>query len=523
MKNQRVRCLFWLGAGLAGVLGPAQAFAQLAMPTTVYVFNQRSNDNFDNQAKARIWQHLGLLETNGKPGRIVGFDIKDSNNNIIGHVIREDPANAGSPIIGYKSKDGTKEAYDVNSKATTNFAWQRVAIRGRFEIIKHGFTFWDEDEGRQRDGGGITLDKGRAYPGFRGNDANGTGLPIPADPSDPNSEPLAPYPLKPRRDAKIKIYLNGCFTSSDPDGDANEFRSVTSTAKDDVNSVGTITGNEGTIYLTTNFTLKGTAGQQRAGMQKLLQKANATKFKNTKALVAIGTWISSLPFATRWETLQAALQGTGAKINLKYGESGNGVGAAGVQAFPTLIEPGLQDSIFYTYHDPSDVMSAGVMIEPGDLVMSTLVHLNHLPGVSAADPDGLFLASGIYDFRFNGFEPPLASTLDFYLDVDQDPSTITPYFLDSSLGWLGLSGFSFEGDTIIIQFDRLGVYAAFSTVPAPGAVTVLVIWACALTRRRRHAEAPAGPSSAPGGQRRELSNGTAAKRRTVVAWGAAPG
>jgi len=95
------------------------------LPDTVYVYNNRS-DPFDSNAIGYIWQQLGLLTENGQPGVVQGDNVVDPDNpnTVLGTVIRD----GNGQVIGYRSNDGTQEAYVVNEGATTAQAWNRTVI-----------------------------------------------------------------------------------------------------------------------------------------------------------------------------------------------------------------------------------------------------------------------------------------------------------------------------------------------------------------------------------------------------------
>ena len=132
-----------------------------AQPSTVFVWN-RPPPGMPNEAdfvgEGFIWQELGLLDANGKPGHIIvngtNIFIMDDAGNILGEVIR----NADGQFIGYRNRDGTKEAYDINSGYTMSNAWKRVAPNGELHILKHGLFIDDNGNGVTDPGeGGVVV------------------------------------------------------------------------------------------------------------------------------------------------------------------------------------------------------------------------------------------------------------------------------------------------------------------------------------------------------------------------------
>jgi hypothetical protein len=192
-------------------------------PSHVFVYNHDPDDNFDNAAEGIIWQLLGLLN----PETEEPIDVPEE------QIIRDDHGN----IIGYKSADGQMEAYDVNSSATTDQAWQRVADGGTLHIFKHGATF-ETEAGVVRAGGGVRLDGGTLHGGFKKAGSAGTGTGVEFD--------AGPYPLTERSGVTVDVNINSCYSSNDPDGDDATFTSVTGSLGG-VPGVGNATGNEGWV------------------------------------------------------------------------------------------------------------------------------------------------------------------------------------------------------------------------------------------------------------------------------------
>lgn len=211
------------------------------LPLSVFVYNKH-NDGFDNIAEGFIWQSLGLVDANGKPGTIQrDGTIKDDRGNVLGQVLLDVTERH---IIGYRSADGTREAYNVSARnITTDEAWLRVANNGTFRIIKHGGRFV---RGGVLPGGGMMLDNGLMYDGFtnRNNQDQGTrGGSINPFTGRPNGA----YPLTPRPGANVTFIADGCNTAFDPDGPGRPMTSVTASAAN-VPGVGAVQGHVPLVY-----------------------------------------------------------------------------------------------------------------------------------------------------------------------------------------------------------------------------------------------------------------------------------
>lgn len=144
------------------------------LPEYVFAYNQPGNV-FDNNAAGHVWSELGLLDATGKPGK-VGEDgkIRDGNGKVLGSAIK----NASGNVIGYRSADGKKEAYNLGGTnpdgtaspgATLDEAWQRVAPNGYLHIIKHG-AYWVDDKGVFTKEAGFAWMAARSTPGLRTKD-----------------------------------------------------------------------------------------------------------------------------------------------------------------------------------------------------------------------------------------------------------------------------------------------------------------------------------------------------------------
>ncbi|MEZ6014647.1 MAG: hypothetical protein R3F49_06015 [Planctomycetota bacterium] len=279
--------------------------------TKVFVYNGGANnegkagDMFVTGAQGWIFAQMGLLSATGKPPTVVGNDLKQGGTTV-GRVLRD----ANNAIIGYESADGTQRAYNVDTSATTLQAWNALSNTGRFVIAKHG----------QDGGGGITLDGGRMYDGFK--EAGGAGM------GTGQGNPAGPYPLPPKPGGAVMVDVNGCYSNVDPPGPGGK---VTSSA-DGVGGVAPgSTGNDGIVYKGTGIGLGGSAAAQQRAIDKLEAAAKIAGFKDDMDNGDYGTWLASLPFATQYSTVETTISGTGATFSLDYSkdQSCNSPGTGG--------------------------------------------------------------------------------------------------------------------------------------------------------------------------------------------------
>lgn len=306
MKKMMIRGLAATVLMVAGT-----AFGQ-AQPTRVLCFNSRiENDpaqrGFNAAAKGWIFSQMGFLGPQGQPPTVnAAGQVVNSAGDVVGSVIR----NGAGVAVGYRSADGTKEAYDLDSGFTANDAWNRVAAGGNLTIAKHGITY--EDAAGTITGTGITLDGGRPYPGFG-----------PAGGGGGTGAPGTPYPLDPRPGAGISVYLNGCYTGLDADG-AGPGTSVGGSISG-VPGVapGGVTTNPGMIY-------KGGFGVEAADQPTadlaaaaLARCAAAAGFhtKNpdgSRGEPDVGGWLSSMSFEDAYAAGQACITNAGVAATLTF-------------------------------------------------------------------------------------------------------------------------------------------------------------------------------------------------------------
>jgi len=414
-----------LAAGLLVAHASANGGQAPEAPATVFVYNGVTN-NFDSNAQGYIWQALGLLDANGKPGTVQGNNVVDGQGKTLGTVIRD----GQDRIIGYRSADGKKEAYDVSAGATTVQAWNSVAVTGTLHIIKHG-AFYTDDLGTRHNGGGIRLDGDRLYDGFA-DSAEGTGTGVGYT---HGGEPSGPYVLPPRPGASIKVNVNSCWSSKDPDDDGPE-TSVTGSAAG-VQGVGSTEGHSTQVQGQVSVGLSGgTAAQQNQGWQALQAAASAAGFRDGNGNAGpnqVADWLSSLPFGSQHSTAQGVVDkavpppGT-VTPQLSYSKAVQGTGGAtaaqatglgGYSVMPLLVRPGSRPTRYAYGGDWPDAdpwPSAWITVMPG-LVWPTVFHLDQLGEPPAPLPANHALNSALMAVTAPGlstFPVPVEITLQYF-------------------------------------------------------------------------------------------------------------
>jgi hypothetical protein len=459
-----------------------------AQPTTVFVYN-RATDTFNNNAEGFIWQSLGLLDANGKPGTIQpNGNITGAGGKVLGTATR----NAAGNVVSLRSLDGTKEAFNVSGGATTNQAWNRVANNGTLHILKHGANYHENNV--THNGGGLHLDNGQIFDGFTTLGGGGTGTGVRY--TDDNGNASGPYGLTSRPGAGIKLKADCCWSANDPDGPGVQ-TSVTKSGEG-VTGVGSTEGNTGIVDAKLEFKVSGPPQAVAKAEAALRDAAKKAGFKNKDGTVDnnnVGQWISSLPFDKQHSTAADTIKDTGATIELKYKTEA----ATSLRGPPTEVLPFGNANFRYAYLENTTELSAAVLIEPGDLLQRTIFQIIQLGELPAEAPEDTELTSGIFDFRHRGIEPPLGGPLDFELTVVGDPDLIAPFLFDG-VGWTQLVDFTVADDTLTVTTERVGILAAFETVPAPStvwlfatgaAVAGFLVRARVAGRRRRSARSSA--------------------------------
>ena len=134
-----------------------------------------------------------------------------------------------------------------------------------------------------------------------------------------------------------------------------------------------------------------------------------------------------------------------------------------------MIDPLTTDT--YTLSlDQSSRGAAEVTVGPGDLFDTTLFHIKPIDLPLVAPGSHPYLVSGVFDFRADpdAAAPQVADALDYEFELSPESgSDATIYFLGIG-GWEPLTSLVSDG-RVFGSDARVGIYAAFSTVPAPGA------------------------------------------------------
>lgn len=293
-------------AAFAAGVGCVMAVASSAAPrldgtvATVYVYNGGADnegakgDIFKSGAEGWILAAMGLLGADGKPPTENGDDLKQGDT-VVGKVLRD----ADGKKIGYESSDGKTRAYNVDTSATTADAWGALDAAGTFVVAKHGID----------GGGGIHLDDGELYPGFReSGESGGTGV----------NTGHSPYPLPAKNGGTVTFRINGCHTSQDPDGRGSK-KSVTDSAGA-IGGVGSTEGNDGIIDKGPAIGLGGDPRARAAAEAKLEAAAKAAGFTDGSdpPMGDWGSWIASLPFKDQYSTMESTIAGTDATFTIQY-------------------------------------------------------------------------------------------------------------------------------------------------------------------------------------------------------------
>lgn len=418
----------------------------LAQPNTVYVFNDGDRDPTNQFAKAYIWQKLGLNEPNGKPGTIhPDGSIKDSGGNLLGHAIK----NGQGQVIGYSNSDGSKEAYDVTVSPTRE-AWMRVADNGHFIVMKHGARKGGTDDPA---GGGIHLDGGGAYDGFREGGQNGNGTNNGMN-DQIRRQKNGPYDLPPRPGANIKVTLYVCNGGKDPDGELPNRRSVAGTAGD-VPGVGPVQSWPKPLGGSSGLTFGGTQAQVDAARRRLKKAAKKSGFRSAAAEPTdseLDRFVLTFPADERFARIEQIIAGTGATVSLHYSTEepmGDDV-VIPPWSSPMQAEPGFFTRC--TFEVPITDVTAELIIEPGDLTLPDMFKIAKVSDFSA--PLGEW-GSGVFDFRELGVQRPSAGPLTYRVQYLGNPLLAAPTVFDFQQGrFVPVPSWHFEGDRVV--FDASG-------------------------------------------------------------------
>ena len=231
----------------------AGAIAANTNATCVYGVNSngvlegRLHGGFDNSAIYWVAQEMGLVGPNGEfphadpndPNRLVY-----TNNN--GSVVQVGTIH-GPPGDRYWVTNNKDRLYDLAGWDGPKHAWESVWAgnanqQGKLILVAHGTPGYgqpgDEVPLENVNVTGIILG-GAPYGGFQNDDGtndNGTGLSIEC------GSQFGPFPLKPRPNANITVFLNSCLSAFDPPGDDRKSVIDTMETVEGVNSASGYTG-----------------------------------------------------------------------------------------------------------------------------------------------------------------------------------------------------------------------------------------------------------------------------------------
>ncbi len=460
-----------IGVLLAGwlflaTLAPSPA---LALPTTVFVYNHlpgKHSDGLEDNALGFILQELGLLDANGKP------NIPESS------IIRD----GGGNVIGYRSADGTKEAYNVSAGATTDQAWQRVANGGLLHIIKHGAS--QRINGVLEEGGGLRLDGGDVYDGFTDKSSPGAGTG--AGYKGPAGAPKGPYGLTPRPGANITLNSNACWTAKDPDG-AGPKTPVT-TSGDGVPGVGSSAGEADKMSVQVKAYLSGgTLAERQAAWERVRQAARDAGYppepqgggqRGPTTDDDIMEYISDLDADTRYDKLQDIIDPRKPPVvvlHLQYrkvNQTKSGEGFTGHSQNPHQVPPG-GGSFTFLYHDDdsTEFAAATITVPSGSIAWDAILHVTQQGELAGPAPSGYELASGAFIFEILDGNPIVAPVQVSFAVYGSPASVLLLRYDPNQAQWLPVQGtVSWSGQLATIATQELGLYAAFqpiTAVPAP--------------------------------------------------------
>jgi hypothetical protein len=361
----------------------------------VFVYNGgannegHANDIFTGGAQGWIMQQMGLLGPQGQYPTVNGNNVESPAGTVRGTVLRD----ANNNIIGYQSADGKTRAYNIDTSATMRDAWNAVANNGTITVAKHG----------QTGGGGITLDGGRMYDGFRPTGGGGAGTGA--------GNPAGPYDLPGRPGANITINLNGCYTSHDPDGGTG---SVTGSAGG-VPGVGATSGNDGVIYKGPNIGLMGTDAQIAAAEAALNRCAERSGLRDENGDPVDGAgWAARQPMPRQHQAIADCIAGTGATFELTYekSEQGDGGGCvadgSGCYYLPVqVVTPSNPSSGFLQYQIGPTHPPMMLQIQPTSLPPMTPIFMTAALGENAQLPPETLPGTYFLELRVYGPPQPL--------------------------------------------------------------------------------------------------------------------
>lgn len=495
MGRGRANGVILAGWVFLATLAPSVA---LALPNTVFVYNHlpgKNSDGLEGNALGFILQELGLLDANGKP------DIPEAS------IIRD----GGGNVIGYRSADGTKEAYNVSSGATTDDAWKRVADGGLLHIIKHGAS-QKNAAGVLEEGGGLRLDGGNLYDGFTNKSSPGAGTG--AGYKGAGGVPRGPYGLTPRPGENITLNSNTCWSGKDPDG-AGPKTPVT-TSGGGVPGVGTSEGEAAKMSAQVKAWLSGgTPAERQAAWERVRTAARNDGYppepegggeRGPTTDDDIMEYISDLDPDTRYDKLQEIIDPRKPPVvvlHLRYrkvNQTKSSEGFVGHSQNPRQVPPG-GGSFTFLYHDDdsTEFAAATLAIPSGSIAWDAILHVTQQGELTGPAPSGMELASGAFKFEILNGNPVIAPVQVSFAVYGNPASVVLRRFDPVQAHWLPVQGaVSWSGPRATIFTQQLGLYAAFQPIVMPAlrpwglaALVLLVAASGALAWRRRIASASA--------------------------------
>ncbi|MCC6321741.1 MAG: hypothetical protein IT438_09955 [Phycisphaerales bacterium] len=478
----RPRGVVLLRAGVlaAALLGPTALVPPALADGTVHnvwVFNGgdtnqgRPGDSYDNLAQGYIFQQMGMLGGRGQPPSRDGDNLKQGGTTV-GTVLRD----ANNNIIGYQSADGKSRAYNIDTSATMAQAYLACGNGGTVHVVKHG------TEG----GGGIVLDKGKTYDGFKPQGGTGgTGA----------GNGNGAYPLPPRGAGNtVSLDLNGCFTSKDPPGAPG---SVTGSGAGIPGVSGTPTGHTVKVYKVGNLGVAA-VGDTQDDVDAAIAAANAAIDACAKAAGCVkddgspdsDKYIAGIPFKDLLTRLAACVNNADVTLSVDYsktetppaGGDGGCVPAPGFERSggcyyepPRLVFPD-GGTIHYEHTPPHT--SIDLFIPPGALPQPTTVYLS--PTIlddSVALPPGTRPATYVVNLSTYSLADPLLFAGPVQLRVSYPPATpILGFFEVLPDGTLIPVPATVGGGQIQAQVQHGGIYLALGPAPNAAGVPTVTQW-----------------------------------------------
>lgn len=488
--------------GLALLTGFALgAPARAVDPSHIVFYNKFHGGEFGVGAFYYAMQEMGLLDANGLFGEVQDNGEIKVGGNVVGSLIMD-----GNFHLGYKNADGSKEAYEISQKDMDFYGFKRVANNGRITFYGHGLVRKKEVDGQKKTLNGGAFQFGRFWhTGFKpqGAATGGTGVGV------IGGSTVSVTALGNRT---VALDMFACFSANDPDGAGmgNPERSVTASAGD-VPGINPIRGFGDVARLGASLSIVGGTAEERAhAYAKVERLRRGLGFCYTREqAIAEGNgdltdnernWVA---FCRYWtisgiggqKDLAEVIKTGDARIKAEYVADAY---PRGVPSDPyqwtepavytpiTLIEPMTQNSVTLS-HNQSPRGSAMVTVGPGDLFEPLTLRIEQLVIEDLVAPVGLpYLATGIFDFRSSSEASPvtLAGALDYSFELIPDVEGQAELFFLTDFGWEPVPS-TIDDGRILASDARVGIYAAFSAIPAPGSAGVIALAALTTLRRRR--------------------------------------